>query len=54
MKKIIYTAMLASVLGLSSCIDSLNQEPIVESGAEDVIIQHLVANRHWANFMYRM
>ena len=36
MKKIIYTAMLASVLGLSSCIDSLNQEPIVESGAEDV------------------
>ena len=36
MKKILYTALMAMVLGLSSCLDDLNQEPIVESGADDV------------------
>ena len=36
MKKILYTVMAALVLGLSSCLDDLNQTPIIEGSAETV------------------
>ena len=36
MKKLLYTVMAVLAMGLSSCLDDLNQDPIVETGADGV------------------
>ena len=36
MKKLLYTVMAVLAMGLSSCLDDLNQDPIVKTGADGV------------------